>query len=282
MLNAMYCVEFNTCEQETGSALAYLNEEFDISFNNIRTKENQIGNLVSDAIFEASKNYCEENENFSCPELAIINAGSIRQETPCGTRQSLPKGEIYQSDVIDLLPFSNYLVEVKISGEDILLALERAVSNLASGNKIHSPYFLQVSGISFFVDCKEDAQTLSTGGMQIIKRGNRIKNVIITTTNPPSPLIKKKYYEVATTSYLAQGNDGFLAFLQRDKQNRAITSKKGIFLAKYNPTSDNVLDENEQTITYAQTFSSWLKNKNEPIVKQKTPRISLDKSCFNN
>ena len=80
-------------------------------------------------------------------EVGFINGGNIRAE-----RYYLP-GPLTKKDVIDILPFTNYIVKLAVSGEALLAALENGVSQMERG----AGRFPQVSGVSFMLDPTQPA-----------------------------------------------------------------------------------------------------------------------------
>ncbi|WMJ83893.1 5'-nucleotidase C-terminal domain-containing protein [Oscillospiraceae bacterium LTW-04] len=135
----------------------------------VRTGETNLGNLIADAMRVESG-----------AQIALINSGAIRD--------SIPAGEITKGNIINVLPFGNYIVTKKLNGSNLRAALESAVKALPEENGA----FLQVSGLSFTVDA-----AASPGG--------RIKNVMI----DGKPLDIATEYVVATNDFLAAGGDDF-------------------------------------------------------------------------
>ena len=268
------CVEFNSCELPKSSVIGFSEHTFDIRSSLVRRSECPIGNLVADSIFHYAKRACKEDPKIPCPDLALIPAGSIREETVCKTRASLPAGPIYASDIEQLLPFQNEIIMVRLSQDDLKLALERSVSGLGLPGKAgEKPHFLHASGLSFDVDCKNQPLVLSANGLKVIKAGNRVG---AWSLNPRS------MYNVATLSYVAEGNDGFIAFLQRDSNNQAISGKNQKTLPKYNPAHDVIRNNQNQTVYYRQALIDWIQEKQKSglhLQAGELGRIHLDESC---
>ena len=154
--------------------------------------------------------------NAPCPDFALQNAGGIREETACGNRETIPAGNIFEIDVENLLAFQNEIVVVRLTGRDVRLGLERAMSQLGQiGDAAAVGYFIAVSGLSFDVSCAAAAQTVDPDGRAILNEGARVRNVRITANGLDEPLDDDAEYEVAMNAYIASGNDGFLAFLLR-------------------------------------------------------------------
>lgn len=139
---------------------------------NIRTKETNLGNLITDAMrakFEA--------------DAAITNGGGIRA--------SIDQGEITQGEIITVLPFGNTAMLMELSGADLKAALEHGVSEYPAAEGL----FPQVSGIKFTFNGEAEV-------------GNRVEKVWINGEK----LDPKKMYTVATNDFMKAGGDGYSMF----------------------------------------------------------------------
>ncbi|MGM9986933.1 MAG: bifunctional metallophosphatase/5'-nucleotidase, partial [Bacillaceae bacterium] len=74
----------------------------------VRTQETNLGNLLTDAMIDETG-----------ADIAITNGGGIRASIEAGT--------ITKGNVIDVLPFGNYVVTKKLTGEQIKAVLEHGV-----------------------------------------------------------------------------------------------------------------------------------------------------------
>jgi 2',3'-cyclic-nucleotide 2'-phosphodiesterase (5'-nucleotidase family) len=155
--------------------------ELDGERNNVRTQETNLGNLIADAMLDKAK--------VTQADIAITNSGGIRT--------SIPAGEVTRGQVINVLPFDNYLVAVDLTGEQIIAALENGVSKTeeAEGR------FPQVSGLKFTWDPSS-------------KPGSRIVSVELRTDSGYQPIDESATYRVVTNDYVYQGRDGYTAFEQ--------------------------------------------------------------------
>jgi 5'-nucleotidase/UDP-sugar diphosphatase len=154
--------------------------EVDLDGEKVRRRETNLGDLIADIMREASG-----------ADVTIINGG--------GLRTSIKKGEITVENVYSVLPFDNYVVAIKLTGEQIREALEHGVSGVENGEG----RFPQVSGLSFTYSPSAPA-------------GKRIGEVLI----GGKPLDLKKQYRVATNDFLAAGGDGYLAFGEAIKSSK--------------------------------------------------------------
>ncbi|TVS03462.1 MAG: bifunctional metallophosphatase/5'-nucleotidase [Cyanobium sp. PLM2.Bin73] len=131
-------------------------------------------------------------------DIAIQNAG--------GVRSSVPAGPVTIADVFTLLPFTNTLHVLDLSGAEIIETLELAVADTASGGGAF-PY---AAGLRFAVD-------LSAAP------GSRISTVEVNPrlTGNWTPIDPKKRYSVVTNSFIAGGGDGYAVFARASAEGRA-------------------------------------------------------------
>lgn len=137
-----------------------------------RLRETNLGNLVADIVRQTTK-----------AQVAIINGGSLRT--------GIPKGAITAGQLYAALPFNNYLVAVRMSGRQLLAALEHGVSGLPN----EEGRFPQVSGISFS-----------------FAPGKPVGQRVLTASVNGRPIAPDQEYSVATLDFIAAGGDGYTAF----------------------------------------------------------------------
>jgi len=136
---------------------------------NVRTKETNLGNLITDAMIKASG-----------ADIALTNGGGIRA--------SIQPGDITVGDVVDVLPFGNILVTQELTGEIIMEALEhgtRAYPEPEGG-------FPQVAGMTYKIN--PDAAA-----------GERIHSVMI----GGEAIDLNRTYIFATNDFLVAGGDDY-------------------------------------------------------------------------
>jgi 2',3'-cyclic-nucleotide 2'-phosphodiesterase (5'-nucleotidase family) len=83
-----------------------------------------LGNFVTDGI----RSYAESKLGKRVT-LTIMNAGGLRKNT-------ISEGELRASDIFELLPFENALMEVEISGANLLKLLPPLVRDAQSGARL--------------------------------------------------------------------------------------------------------------------------------------------------
>lgn len=161
----------------SGKVNAWLNRTVgetavDLDGQNVRTRETNLGDLLADIMRQAAG-----------ADAAIINGGGIRT--------SITQGKITVKDVYAVLPFDNYLVAIRLTGQQIKATLEHGVSSLEEP----SGRFPQVSGLAFTYDSQASV-------------GSRVKEVLLNG----KPLELDRDYVVATNDFLAAGGDGYKTF----------------------------------------------------------------------
>lgn len=135
----------------------------------VRTKESNLANLVTDAMLATVEADC-----------AITNGGGIRA--------SINIGDITNGEVIEVLPFGNFVVVKEVSGTTIMEMIEHGISSYpATEGK-----FPQVGGMSYLFNPNRPA-------------GERVLEIKING----KPLSLDKKYRLATNDFIAAGGDGY-------------------------------------------------------------------------
>jgi 5'-nucleotidase/UDP-sugar diphosphatase len=137
-----------------------------------RRQETNLGDLLTDIL---------RSETGS--DLAVLNGGGIRTD--------IPQGPIRVKTVLDVLPFDNFPVVLRLNGLEVREVLEQGVSDLGG----HGGKFLQVSGLRLVY--RPSAPP-----------GDRIQEIRING----QPLDPDREYLLATNDFLAAGGDGFSIF----------------------------------------------------------------------
>ena len=162
-------------DQELGVVIGESSVALDTRRASVRSGETAFGNLLTDAMRIATGS-----------DVAITNGGGIRgdRQYPAGTK-------LTRKDVLTELPFGNKTVKFSLSGADLLLALENAVSQVEDTKG----RFAQVSGLRFTYDAGKPA-------------GARVMAAQVGGTD----LDRRKLYTLATNDFMARGGDGYAMF----------------------------------------------------------------------
>jgi 2',3'-cyclic-nucleotide 2'-phosphodiesterase (5'-nucleotidase family) len=154
--------------------------EIDTRRDQVRRAENGFGNLLADIL-----------RDFYKSDIALINGGAIRgnKQYPAGT--PITRGDIHRE-----LPFNNRIIEIKVSGRQIIDGLENGLSRI----KDLKGRFPHISGMNVEYDPS-------------LPSGHRIVKVTI----GEQLLEEDKTYTLATLDYIASGGDGYTAFTNCDR-----------------------------------------------------------------
>ena len=164
----------------------------------VRQKETMIGDLCADAF-----------RTITGADVAMVNGG--------GVRSNITRGDVTYKNVIDVLSFGNEICVSRVSGQNILDALEIACRSLGT-----DPWFggfQQVSGLRFTVDTtipspvNVDTNDMYVGMDQNAER--RVKDVYVEGENGVYESIDpEKMYTLASTDFLLKNSgDGITVFV---------------------------------------------------------------------
>ncbi|HEV8475037.1 MAG TPA: bifunctional UDP-sugar hydrolase/5'-nucleotidase [Methylomirabilota bacterium] len=139
----------------------------------LRTQESNLGDFIADAMRARMD-----------ADVALLNGGGVR------TDRILPAGPLTKRDVHGLLPFTNVVVKLAVTGQRLLETLEQGLARLER----EGGGFLQVSGLRMAFDPRRPA-------------GRRVLAVEI----GGAPLDVARTYTVAVADYIVGGGDGITA-----------------------------------------------------------------------
>ncbi|KAM9254036.1 snake venom 5'-nucleotidase-like [Dugong dugon] len=139
----------------------------------VRRSESNLGNLVTNAMLEATR-----------ADVALLNSGTLR------SNRIHPVGNFTLHDLLAILPIVDPVLVVRVTGAQLLEALENGVYKYPALDG----RFPQVAGIEFGFD--PDAEP----GHRIIRDTVKVQGQY---------LRKKKVYLLAIKEYIANGKDGY-------------------------------------------------------------------------
>ncbi len=154
----------------------------------IRNAETNLGDLCADA-YRALSN----------ADIAFVNGGGIRKQ--------IEAGDITLDDIYSVHPFGNTMCVIRVTGQQVLDALEwgaRAVPSENGG-------FLQVSGLTYEIHTgvASSAEKDENGMFTRVSGEYRVKNVMV----GGQPLELDKTYTLASHNYMLLGHgDGYTMF----------------------------------------------------------------------
>jgi 5'-nucleotidase len=166
-----------------------------------------ISNLVAHAFREMTRT----------SEIAIQNGGGVRID--------VPKGDFSIGTAYKLLPFANTIVELEMTGAEILQVLEEAL-DLALNPDGSTGAYPYAAGLRWDIDASKSV-------------GSRFSNIQYKAPGESnwSDLDLIRTYKVATNNYIAAGKDGYKTF--------GVVSKSGRIVDTY--------------LDYAQSFVDYIK-----------------------
>lgn len=156
----------------------------------VRSNETALGNLITDGMLDKAKEF---NSN---TVIAVQNGGGIRA--------AIDQGPITLGDILTTLSFGNTLATMKLTGAEIIKALEHSVSQAPKENG----GFLQVAGMKFTYDSSKAV------GSRVVSVDVKEQDGVV------KPLDPAKEYVVATNAFTAKGGDGFTVFADVYKAGR--------------------------------------------------------------
>ncbi len=204
----------NQLDEQLNVELGVSETALDTRRETIRGKEAAFGNLVADAIREATG-----------ADISFANGGGIR-----GDRTYEAGTVLTRRDIQSELPFGNKTVVMEVSGQTIIDALENGFSRIEDG----SGRFPHISGINVVVNPSAEP-------------GSRVVEV----TRNGEPLDSNATFVFAVNNYLAGGGDGYSMFAD---QKRIVNEYAGVLDAvqvfNYISSRSSVAPEVEGRIVY--------------------------------
>ncbi|RUM97493.1 LysM peptidoglycan-binding domain-containing protein [Pseudaminobacter arsenicus] len=152
----------------------------DGSRESCRARECEMGNLISDAILERTKD--------QGIQIALQNGGGIRASIDAGT--------VTMGEVLTVLPFQNTVATFQLSGKDIADSIEAGLSEIEEGKG----KFPQVAGLKYSFD------------KSVAPNEGRLKSIEVMEDGQWKPLDPAKTYGVVTNNFVRGGGDGYEIF----------------------------------------------------------------------
>uniref|UniRef100_A0A6B0VCU7 5'-nucleotidase n=1 Tax=Ixodes ricinus TaxID=34613 RepID=A0A6B0VCU7_IXORI len=157
-----------------------------------RLKECNMVNLIADSFLAY---YADRNstipEDWSDVNAAVINAGI--------TRASIQQGIIRRRDIMAAMPFESSLVVLTMTGTQLKTMFNHGISKFTWYNDPEGS-FLQVSGMRVVYDFTKP-NTSRTETLEILCAKCSIPRY--------ESVVSNKTYRIVTTSFIANGGDGF-------------------------------------------------------------------------
>ena len=191
--------------EEYGQVFASSAVALDGVKENVRSKETNMGDLITDSMVWCVKKDAGSIKVPADHIVAITNGGGIRA--------SIGVGDITKKDVNTVLPFGNTVAVVYVTGSELLEALEASTYNTPEtvGG------FPQVAGIDFTIKAYKEynAGDLYPGSTYYAPK--TIERVTIDSINGKA-FNAKDTYAVVTNNFCAAGGDTYYAFAAATEQ----------------------------------------------------------------
>ena len=146
-------------------------------------------------------------------DFALQNAG--------GVRETVLAGDITYKTAYTLLPFSNTLVNLDITGQQVKNTLEDAIAYHMDedGSSGSHPY---ADGLRWDLDLTQS-------------KGNRVRNIEVRDrkTGVWAPIDMNKTYVMATNDYIAEGRDGYTTLGEIFKDSSKVEDTKLLYTQSF-------------------------------------------------
>ena len=156
--------------------------ELDGRFEKLRTEETNLANLIADM---TKSSYSHQR----C-DVIMVNSGAVR------SNMVIPAGDLTYKDIAGMLPMSDSVILMEMSGAILRKALENAVSKYPS----HEGRFQCVSGLRFVWDSRLEPYRRVVS-VKLVKKGGEEED-----------LDDQKNYVVGVRGFMSAGGDGFECF----------------------------------------------------------------------
>ena len=180
-------------DADYGTVFAKTEVALDGEKANVRTGETNLGDLIADAMLWQA-GLLDEGV-----DAAVTNGGGIRA--------SIVAGDITKKDINTVLPFGNTLYVVKVTGAELLEALE--ASTYCTPEAIGG--FPQVAGIEFTVNTGAQFDTKELYPGSTYGKPASINRVMIQTVGGEA-FNPEETYTIVTNDFMGAGGDTYYAF----------------------------------------------------------------------
>ena len=180
-------------DADYGTVFAKTEVALDGEKANVRTGETNLGDLIADAMLWQA-GLLDEGV-----DAAVTNGGGIRA--------SIAAGDITKKDINTVLPFGNTLYVVKVTGAELLEALE--ASTYCTPEAIGG--FPQVAGIEFTVNTGAQFDTKELYPGSTYGKPASITRVMIQTVGGEA-FNPEETYTIVTNDFMGAGGDTYYAF----------------------------------------------------------------------
>lgn len=149
--------------------------------------ESPLGDVIADAMLAATA-----APNPGGAVAAVTNAGGVRADLIAKAKPGKQEGQVTYSEIHTVAPFSNQVITMSLTGQQIISMLEQQWLNIT-----REPGVLSVAGLEYtYIDA-------APKGHKVIADSVRIAG---------QPLNPVALYRISTNNFVASGGDGFTVF----------------------------------------------------------------------
>ncbi|MCK4025431.1 cell surface ecto-5'-nucleotidase Nt5e [Streptococcus iners] len=216
--------------------------------SNVRVRETNLGNAVTDAIYAYGQTGFSNKTS-----LAVTNGGGLR--ATIAKDQPVTKG-----DIIAVLPFGNIVSQITVTGQQIADMFAKSLSATLQADKETGAPVLDENGLPLL---EASGGFLHISGAQVfydttLPADQRV--LLIGILNPETGLYEEldlaKTYYLATNDFLAAGGDGYTMLGGAREEGPSMDSVFAEYLKSADLTVYEVVNPNSRLVSVNSTLDT--------------------------
>ncbi|HFU4501395.1 TPA: cell surface ecto-5'-nucleotidase Nt5e [Streptococcus suis] len=216
--------------------------------SNVRVRETNLGNAVTDAIYAYGQTGFSNKTS-----LAVTNGGGLR--ATIAKDQPVTKG-----DIIAVLPFGNIVSQITVTGQQIADMFTKSLSATLQADKETGAPILDENGLPLL---EASGGFLHISGAQVfydttLPADHRV--LLIGILNPETGLYEEldlaKTYYLATNDFLAAGGDGYTMLGGAREEGPSMDSVFAEYLKTADLTTYEVVNPNSRLVAVNSTLDT--------------------------
>ncbi|HFI0236309.1 TPA: cell surface ecto-5'-nucleotidase Nt5e [Streptococcus suis] len=216
--------------------------------SNVRVRETNLGNAVTDAIYAYGQTGFSNKTS-----LAVTNGGGLR--ATIAKDQPVTKG-----DIIAVLPFGNIVSQITVTGQQIADMFAKSLSATLQADKETGAPVLDENGLPLL---EASGGFLHISGAQVfydttLPADQRV--LLIGILNPETGLYEEldlaKTYYLATNDFLAAGGDGYTMLGGAREEGPSMDSVFAEYLKTVDLTAYEVVNPNSRLVAVNSTLDT--------------------------
>lgn len=216
--------------------------------SNVRVRETNLGNAVTDAIYAYGQTGFSNKTS-----LAVTNGGGLR--ATIAKDQPVTKG-----DIIAVLPFGNIVSQITVTGQQIADMFAKSLSATLQADKETGTPVLDENGLPLL---EASGGFLHISGAQVfydttLPAEKRV--LLIGILNPETGLYEEldpaKTYYLATNDFLAAGGDGYTMLGGAREEGPSLDSVFAEYLKTADLTAYEVVNPNSRLVSVNSTLDT--------------------------